>query len=547
LGYITVQGFTMEYCANQTMIGFYDPATPSRHQSGLIGTRSGHHWIIRNNTIRKAKSSGLSIGMGGDFANETSYNYHSGPNYLDWGPHLYIENETPNTQTEPDPRTVGYNLIYNNVFDSCGQNGIVGLGHFGNVIYGNEFTGIPALANGHDVAPIEVHSSCGLIVEKNLFENSPYGSCTVGIDCGPIAARISRNVIRGHPEGNYCAIYQELTSARQFNMNIIDNNLFLDCNAGIGGARADGVGIYHNLFYHCNFAFSMGSAREDCGDTDACGCGAVLMRAYNNLLIDNDDNYGLAFRPKETNVDSDYNILIPAGKHFQLCDGGTGNAKYCGSQSYTSAQITARRLELGNPGSYWQQDVRWYLDPSNGPVGCIGDFAAWKPVMDNIDQHTVERTKDSFTLGTRSITIDLTDDPGISGPQLSGVKVDFNGNAIGASPKAGPFQDLGSSSKTYTFWDDANLPALPSLPAAPSNFTVTVISSTEKELSWTNNATNATHMVIERQKDGAAWVTWGYVNTMQTTVRDNQLTAGSTYNYKIAARNAAGLSAFVSP
>jgi PKD repeat protein len=42
-------------------------------------------------------------------------------------------------------------------------------------------------------------------------------------------------------------------------------------------------------------------------------------------------------------------------------------------------------------------------------------------------------------------------------------------------------------------------------------------------------------------------VIWGFVNTMQTSVRDDQLSAGSTYNYKIAARNAGGWSAFVDP
>jgi hypothetical protein len=549
LGYITVEGFTMEYCANQTMDGFYNPDGHPRHQSGLIGTRSGHHWTIRNNVISKAKSSGLSIGMGGDFLDGTGYNSGSGPNYVDWGTHRYVDNETP-AQAEPDPRTVGYSLIYNNVFDSCGQNGIVGLAHFGNVIYGNKFTNIPYLNNrgSAETAAIKVHTCYGLIVEKNLFESFPNGSWTVWLDAGPIGTRVSRNAIRGHHERDFCAIYDEITSARQFNMNIIDDNLFLDCNAGIGGGRADGAGIYHNLFYSCNFAFSMGSSRVDCGDTDACGCGAVLHRAYNNLLIDNDDNYGLAFRPSETDVDSDYNILIPAGNHFELNDGGTGNPNYCGGKDYNCADITARWEELGSPGGYWDaKETRWHLDPSNGPVGCVGDFAAWKAVMDNIDQHTVERTKDSFTLGTRTITIDLTDDPGIGGRQLAGVKVDFNGNAIGASPKAGPFQDLGSSEKSYTFWDDANMPALPSLPAAPSKFTVTAASSTENRLAWTNNASNATHMVVERRKEGGDWVTWGYVNTTQDTISDDRLDSASSYQYRIAARNAAGLSAFVSP
>jgi PKD repeat protein len=54
-------------------------------------------------------------------------------------------------------------------------------------------------------------------------------------------------------------------------------------------------------------------------------------------------------------------------------------------------------------------------------------------------------------------------------------------------------------------------------------------------------------MVVQRQKDGGAWGIWGFVDTTQATVRDNQLTAGSTYNYKLAARNAAGMSAFVDP
>jgi hypothetical protein len=223
-------------------------------------------------------------------------------------------------------------------------------------------------------------------------------------------------------------------------------------------------------------------------------------------------------------------------------------------------------LELGDPGSYWQQNVRWYLDTSNGPRGCIADFAAWKPVMDNIDQHTVERTKDAVTLGTRSITIDLTDDPAIGGPKLTGIRRDFNGNRIGCNPnpviKAGPFQDLGLSPKTYTFWDDANLPELPAAPKSPSDFTVTPVSPTENALAWTYkedpdrgaNATkakakprNATHFMIKRRQDGGPWITWGFVNSMENSVMDDQLDPGSTYEYRIAARNAGGVSHFIGP
>jgi hypothetical protein len=468
---------------------------------------------------------------------------------VDFGEATYADNETPAHEVRPKVRDCGYNLIYNNVFDSCGQNGIVGLGHYGNVIYGNRFTNIPYLDNrgSAETAPIKIHFSYGAIIEKNLFENFPHDAWTLWLDNGPIGSRIRRNVFLGHHERKYSAIYLEILSARQFNMNIIDNNLFLDCNAGLGGGRADGAGIYHNLFYSCDFAFSMGSSRTGC-DADLCGCGAVLHRAYNNLLIDNEANYGLAYPPSVTNVDSDYNILIPAGGHFQLCDGGTGNPVYCGGERYRSSDITARWTALGSPGSYWDpKGTRWYLDPSNGPVGCVGDFAAWRAVMENIDQHTVERAKDGFTLGKRTITIDLSDDPGIGGREVKGVGVDFDGKGIGASPKAGPFQDLGSSAKSYTFWDDSKLPALPSLPAAPSGLTVTTTSSSENKLAWTNNASNATHMVVERRKEGGDWVIWGYVNTTQDSISDDKLDNAASYQYRIAARNAAGLSAFVSP
>jgi hypothetical protein len=47
LGYITVQGFILEYCANQSYGNFMSSGLNPYHQSGLIGTRAGHHWIIK--------------------------------------------------------------------------------------------------------------------------------------------------------------------------------------------------------------------------------------------------------------------------------------------------------------------------------------------------------------------------------------------------------------------------------------------------------------------------------------------------------------------
>jgi hypothetical protein len=75
LGYITVQGFDMAYCGNNAATPSSNGPSP-HYQSGMIGTRSGHHWNIIGNTIRSAKGLGLSISRG----NETDDPYC-------WDPH----------------------------------------------------------------------------------------------------------------------------------------------------------------------------------------------------------------------------------------------------------------------------------------------------------------------------------------------------------------------------------------------------------------------------------------------------------------------------
>ncbi len=89
--------------------------------------------------------------------------------------------------------------------------------------------------------------------------------------------------------------------------------------------------------------------------------------------------------------------------------------------------------------------------------------------------------------------------------------------------------------------------ALP--PADPTNLTATFQAGPQVLLTWTDNADNETGFVVERQLAGAAdWtvlVTVGpRTGTGSVSYTDTTVAAGNTYNYRVAAVNSAGTSAY---
>jgi C1A family cysteine protease len=82
----------------------------------------------------------------------------------------------------------------------------------------------------------------------------------------------------------------------------------------------------------------------------------------------------------------------------------------------------------------------------------------------------------------------------------------------------------------------------PSHPAAPSNLTATAVSSSQIDLSWTDNSDNETGFIIER----CAGTTCGYVSLglNATSYSDIGLTANTIYTYKVKASNSGGDSAY---
>ena len=78
------------------------------------------------------------------------------------------------------------------------------------------------------------------------------------------------------------------------------------------------------------------------------------------------------------------------------------------------------------------------------------------------------------------------------------------------------------------------------IPLAPSNLTGTVISSTQINLSWTDNSTNETSFKIERKSGSSSYAIVGTTLNDITTFVDSGLIPGTTYTYRVYSNNSVG-------
>lgn len=226
LGFITVRGFTFEHCANQGPFP----------QAGALSVRSGHNWIIENNTIRHAKTLGVDCGS------ET------------WGVDKLQD-------TDADQKRImigGKHLIAHNVISDNGLCGIAGWNHGGTVIRSNilERNNNLGFVAGLDAgwweqAAIKMHGFNNGVIEGNLVrDNDAFG---IWIDNGYTNARITRNVVVNNQLGG---IFLELGKGP----GLIDNNVIAYTRGGDGiyCHDASGITIANNLlYYNANFGIWM--------------------------------------------------------------------------------------------------------------------------------------------------------------------------------------------------------------------------------------------------------------------------------------------------
>jgi hypothetical protein len=83
------------------------------------------------------------------------------------------------------------------------------------------------------------------------------------------------------------------------------------------------------------------------------------------------------------------------------------------------------------------------------------------------------------------------------------------------------------------------------IPAAPSGLTATAVSSTQIDLTWTDNSGfNEDGFKIERLQNGNTWAQIGTVGAGVTTFANTGLTPNKTYTYRVRAFNVLGNSAY---
>jgi len=80
-------------------------------------------------------------------------------------------------------------------------------------------------------------------------------------------------------------------------------------------------------------------------------------------------------------------------------------------------------------------------------------------------------------------------------------------------------------------------------PAAPTSLSASAVSSSEINLSWTDNSTDETDFEIRRSTDGTTFSLLTSVPANTTSHQDSNLTAATTYWYQVAALNSNGSSA----
>jgi hypothetical protein len=114
------------------------------------------------------------------------------------------------------------------------------------------------------------------------------------------------------------------------------------------------------------------------------------------------------------------------------------------------------------------------------------------------------------------------------------------GDVISQNPIGGTSVATGSSVDI-----EVSLGVQPAPPAAPSGLSATAISTTQIDISWTDNATNETGFKIERSdRNNANYVQIATVGADVTSFSDTGLKKNTTYFYRVRATNGDGDSAY---
>jgi hypothetical protein len=261
LAHIVVEDFVFERCGNQYPTNFWEKEHPEWQQAGMVGTRSGKHWIIRGNIIRFANGIGLDLGNEGA--------------------------EISDLETGDNGRATGArgHLVEGNVIS---DNGAAGTASYnapyltirGNVVERNNrllYTG----KKRWESAGIKLHHPSHSIIDGNLVRDN-YVQWGIWLDGGAGEGTVIRN--------NVCVrqgvgIDFEIGDAKPA---IVEGNILIENDIGIRTRESGGVDIRRNLILGCKTAaiqFSLDRKRTGSWSAAHCGVHQNLIIGKEGLLL----------------------------------------------------------------------------------------------------------------------------------------------------------------------------------------------------------------------------------------------------------------------
>ena len=435
LGYITVRGFVFEHCANQSANSFWEETGT---QMGAVSARAGHHWIIENNVIRRAKSIGLDCGSeGGRDSAE--------------GPDLTSQQ-------------VGYHIIRHNVICDNGECGITGWKQTGTQILHNRIERSNALGFGAvEEAGIKCHLFYDGLIEGNLLrDNDAHG---IWLDNVWYGTRVTRNVCLNNA---FSGIFIELGTGAC----LVDNNIVAGTRQGDGiyTHDASGVIIAHNLLFanaHFGINVRLVSERETFMEDGSVGMtGAADQKIFNNVSIDNYRGHLALPLPSERcegNL-SNHNLFVNGTQwHWEGASPaqftlGTNDGRI--SPQTLQAAYQAALATLPEPPETPTSAAEWAKNPAL-------DLPMWRLLTGWDTQSTVIEAvrgevrngaleKGSIALSVQSVWLHFRSAALFSQsecPPVAGITHDFFGttNAPGTM-RPGPFQNLPEAEARIVLW-----------------------------------------------------------------------------------------------